>query len=173
MLAEAPVFSGSPADIIKVPLIPSFFPRFKIIFKIPPPPSASYRADGLVTTSILSIASAGINRKASTILIALDGFPSIKMVTFSFPRRLTLPSTSTDTDGTLSKTSLTVPPFTIISLPTLYTFLSSLISTVVFSNRITTSSNFWASSAKAILPKLVFSNSDFSLITRVLKEINS
>ena len=111
------------------------------MFNKPPPPSASYLADGLVITSTFSIASAGIKRKASAILIAFDGFPSISTLTLSLPRKLTFPSTSTETEGILSKTSLTVPPFTIRSFPTLYTFLSNLISTVVFSERITTSFN--------------------------------
>ncbi len=88
---------------------------------IPPPPSASYRADGFVITSTFSTASAGNSFKASAILIPAkpDGLPSIKIRTFSFPLKATVPSASTVTEGTLSKTSLTVPPFTIMSLPTL------------------------------------------------------
>ena len=82
---------------------------------IPAPPSASYRADGFVMTSTLSKASAGIVFKALAILMLFAGFPSIKILTFSLPRRLTLPSASTVTEGTLSKTSLAVPPFAIIS----------------------------------------------------------
>ncbi|MNE38995.1 hypothetical protein D3C80_1329180 [compost metagenome] len=89
------------------------------MFTIPAPPSASYLADGLVITSTFSIASAGIKRKASTIFIAFEGLSSIRIFTFSFPLKLTFPSTSTVTDGILFKTSLTVPPFTMRSLPTL------------------------------------------------------
>ncbi len=37
------------------------------------------------------------------------------MVTLSLPRKDTFPSTSTETEGTLSKTSLTVPPLTVKS----------------------------------------------------------
>ena len=88
---------------------------------IPPPPSASYLADGLVITSTFSTASAGKSFKASAMLIPAkpDGFPSIKIFTLSLPLKATVPSASTVTDGTLSNTSLTVPPLTIMSLPTL------------------------------------------------------
>ena len=158
---------------IIVPLKPWFFPFLRIIFNNPPPPSASYLAEGLVTTSTFSIASAGINRNASVILMALEGLPSIRILTFSFPLKLTVPSASTETDGMLSKTSLTVPPFTIKSEPTLYTFLSNLISTVVFSARTTTSFNCAASSAKPIVPNERFSVMFFSLMVVDLKEINS
>ncbi len=48
-----------------------------------------------------------------------DGLPLINILTLSFPLRDTFPSTSTATEGTLSKTSLTVPPLTVRSLPTL------------------------------------------------------
>ena len=119
------------------------------------------------------MASAGMIRSASTILIAFDGLPSIKILTFSFPRKLTFPSTSTDTEGIFESTSLTVPPFTIKSFPTLNTFLSSLISTVVFSARTTTSFNCAASSNSAIVPKFVLLCIDFDLISVGLNEINS
>ena len=48
---------------------------------------------------------------------------------------------STETDGTLSKTSTTLPPLTVISLPTLYILLSNLISTSVLSAIKSTFSN--------------------------------
>ena len=126
---------------------------------IPPPPSASYRADGFVITSTFSTASAGNNFSASATFIPAkpEGFPSINIFTFSFPRSATFPSVSTVTEGTLSKTSLTVPPLTIISLPTLYTLLSNLISTVDFSAIITTSCNCEISASNEKAPKKVFS----------------
>ena len=82
---------------------------------IPALPSASYRAEGFVITSTLSSASAEIVRSASAIFTAFEGFPSIRIFTLSFPRRLTFPSPSTVTEGTLSSTSLADPPLTIIS----------------------------------------------------------
>jgi gliding motility-associated-like protein len=48
------------------------------------------------------MASAGIIRKASLILIAFEGLPSINIRTFSLPRKLTFPSISTETEGTLT-----------------------------------------------------------------------
>ncbi len=120
------------------------------MFKIPAVPSASYRADGEVITSTFSIDSAGNCLSASVEFspTSPEGFPFIKIRTLSLPLSATFPSTSTDTEGTLSKTSLTVPPFTVKSLPTLYIFLSNLISTVVFSAIISTSSRASKSGSK-------------------------
>ena len=95
--------------------MPLFFPFLRIIFTIPAPPSASYLDEGLVITSILSSASAGIDCSAVATFTAFDGFPSIKTRTASLPRKLTFPSASTETDGTLFKTSVALPPLTIIS----------------------------------------------------------
>ena len=88
-LVLTPYDSGSPADTIIEPLTPLDFPFLITILIIPPPPSASYRADGLVITSTFSTASAGNNFKASATLIPAnpDGFPSINIFTFSFPLR--------------------------------------------------------------------------------------
>ena len=132
------------------PFKPCNLLRLRIIFNIPAVPSASYLAEGEVITSTFSIDSAGNCRNASVEFKPTkpDGFPLIKIRTLSFPRKATLPSTSTETDGTLSKTSLTVPPRTVKSLPTLYIFLSSLISTVVFSAIISISSKASASMNK-------------------------
>ena len=58
-LAEVLLFLGIPTLPVRVPFIPSKFCFFKIIFKIPAVPSASYLADGEVTTSTFSIDSAG------------------------------------------------------------------------------------------------------------------
>ena len=57
--AEVLLFFGSPKLPVKVPFIPSKFCLFRIIFNIPAVPSASYLADGEVTTSTFSIDSAG------------------------------------------------------------------------------------------------------------------
>lgn len=103
------------------PFIPCNLLLRKIIFRIPAVPSASYLAEGEVITSTFSIASAGNWRKASVEFkpTSPDGLPLINIRTLSFPRKETFPSTSTETDGTLSNTSLTVPPLTVRSLPTL------------------------------------------------------
>ena len=69
----------------------------------------------------------------------LDGFPFIRILAASFPLSSIFPSISVETDGILSKTSVAVPPLTVKSLPTVYIFLSSLISTVVSSAMISTS----------------------------------
>jgi len=90
-----------------------------------------------------------------------DGLPSINIFTFSLPRKATVPSASTVTEGTLSKTSLTVPPLTIMSLPTLYTRLSNFISTVDFSAITTTSSSCAASASIEITPKSVLVENSF------------
>ena len=92
-----------------------------MIFKIPAVPSESYLAEGEVITSTLSIASEGncFNASAPLKPTKAEGLPSIKIRTFSLPLKLTVPSGSTSTEGTLSKTSDAVPPFTVISLPTL------------------------------------------------------
>ena len=50
---------GSPIVVFKEPFKPVATPFLSIIFNIPAVPSASYLADGDVTTSTLSIASAG------------------------------------------------------------------------------------------------------------------
>src|SRR6185503_10286479 len=83
-----------------------------------PPPEASYLADGLVMTSTLSMASAGIWSRERVV-----GRPSTKMVGEA-PRRLTLPSMSTLTEGTLRMTSCAVPPALTMFLSTLNTFFS-------------------------------------------------
>ena len=98
---------GSPTVAFIEPLKPLATPFLRIIFKIPAVPSASYLAEGEVTTSTLSMASAGNCLSASVPLkpTSAEGFPSISILTFSLPLRLTFPSTSTSTEGTLSKTS--------------------------------------------------------------------
>ena len=97
----------------------------------------------------------------------------MRILTFSFPLRLIPPSTSTDTEGTLFRASLTVPPLVVRSLPILYIFLSNRTSTVVVSATITTSSRDSIFNPRVIVPRfvslLIFLLGKFS----VLKEINS
>ena len=138
------------------PFNPSNLLLFNMILSIPAVPSDSYLAEGEVITSTFSIDSAGncLNASVEFNPTNPDGLPLIRIRTLSFPRKATLPSTSTDTDGTLSKTSLTVPPRTVKSYPTLYIFLSSLISTVVFSAIISISSKASASIDKYCVLKV-------------------
>ncbi len=145
------------------------------MFKMPAVPSASYLAEGDVITSTRSIASAGNWRRASVPLkpTKAEGFPSINILTFSFPLKLTFPSTSTSTEGTLSKTSEAEPPLTVMSFPTLYILLSKRISTVDFSAIITTSSSVFEFSDNLIVPKSIDLSTTILSILIVLKEINS
>ena len=112
---------GVPKFKEKFPLKPTSSCFFKIILSIPAVPSASYLADGEVTTSTLSIDSAGscLNPCGPDIPTSPDGLPLIRILTLSFPLKETAPSTSTETDGTLPSTSATDPPLTVISFPTL------------------------------------------------------
>ena len=132
--------SGIPVVNCKELPKPPFLFRFKIILMIPPVPSASYFADGLVITSTFSILSEGIDSNP-LLAVKTEGFPLINIRTLEFPRKLTAPSISTLTDGTLFKISLTEPPFEIKSFPTLKTRLSNLYSVVDFSAITSISSN--------------------------------
>ncbi len=83
--------------------------------------------------------------------------PLIKILAASLPLNKILPSKSTETDGILSKTSPAFPPLTVKSLPTVYIFLSSLISTVVSSAIISTASKDSISIINEITPRSLFS----------------
>ena len=48
-----------------------------------------------------------------------EGLPLIRILTFSLPRKLIPPSTSTATEGMFCNASVTVPPFVVKSLPML------------------------------------------------------
>ena len=110
-----------PALTIKLPLSPFKLSFLKITLIIPAVPSAPYLAEGEVITSTLSIDSAGrfCSPCGPDIPTSPEGLPLIRILTFSFPLRDTLPSKSTDTEGTFPKTSATFPPLTVRSLPTL------------------------------------------------------
>ena len=127
------------------------------MFRIPAVPSASYLAEGLVITSTFSMASAGNCLRASVEPnpASAEGFPLMSILTFSLPLRLMAPSTSTFTDGTLFRASLTVAPLMVRSLPILYIFLSNLTSTVVRSPTTSTSLSWATSNASFMVPKSV------------------
>ena len=63
---------------------------------------------------------------------SVDGFPSIKMRTFSLPRKLIPPSPLTCTDGKLPNISAAVAPLLAASVPTLNTRLSKASSILAF-----------------------------------------
>ena len=124
------------------PFNPSFLLLRRIIFIIPPLPSASYLAEGEVITSTFSIASAGNSLiKDEFTPTNLDGLPFIRILAASLPLNRIFPSISVETDGILSRTSVPVPPRTVRSFPTVYIFLSNLISTDVSSANISISPN--------------------------------
>jgi len=79
---------------------------------MPPEPSGLYLAEGLVITSIRSMESAGNCESTSARLAApikaLDR-PSIRICTLVSPRKLTLPSMSTCTEGMFCSTSAALP----------------------------------------------------------------
>ena len=121
---------------------------------MPAVPSASYFEEGFVMTSTCSMLLAGSCCKifARLSLVRPEGFPSIKIVTFSLPRRLTFPSISTLTDGIFCSTSLTFPPTLIKFLSTLYTFLSRLLMYSAFSPVTVASFKFFKVGTILIIP---------------------
>ena len=122
------------------PLNPSSAPLFITILIIPPTPSGSYFAEGLVITSTFSIIEAAMfsisPRLPLPVLPLL--FPSIRMVTFASPAIDTSPSISTSTDGTFLRTSAPFPPEEDMSRPTLKIFLSIVWMNVLSSPRTST-----------------------------------
>src|ERR1700761_1679000 len=95
------------------PVKPSWAFFFITMLMIPDWPSASYFDEGLVITSMVSIALAGIDCKISVRLLPVnvDGLPLINTLTSLDPRKLKLPSTSTCTDGTLANRAVAEPPW--------------------------------------------------------------
>jgi len=108
--------------------MPTYLLLLIIILIIPETPSGSYFADGFVTISILSIVLAGICCSAS-LGSSIVGRPSINNEKLPLPRSLTLPSISTLTDGTFSRTSTAEPEIEVLCPLTLITFLSIWYST--------------------------------------------
>ena len=78
----------------------------------PPDPSALYCAGGLFSTSMRSMSLAGSCsrlRPCAAPESPAEGLPSMRMVTFASPLRLTTPSGSTLTDGSSFMTSAAEP----------------------------------------------------------------
>ena len=103
---------------------------FKMILMIPPSPSASYFAPGLVITSMLLIWLAGMDCKTSAMLLpnAVEGLPLIRNRMLELPASSTFPSTSTETWGTFLSISVATPPCEVRSFSALKTILSILFS---------------------------------------------
>ena len=93
---------------------------------IPPIPSGSYFAEGLLITSTRSIMAAGIlsTMARRSPCVRPLGLPSISTFTFWSPRRLILPSISTSTEGIFFNASDAVPPITVRLWSTKKIFLS-------------------------------------------------
>ena len=92
-------------------------------------PSASYRAEGFVMTSTCLMILARDRSEPigiSSTTRVLKGAHRLIFEHLRYPRKLTFPSMSTDTEGTLSNISSAVPPVFAKSLPTLNTVLSNL-----------------------------------------------
>ena len=117
-------------------------------------PSGSYFADGLVMTSTRSIELAGIcSRNAFWAApVNPEGLPSMRICTCEEPRSDTLPSMSTATEGTLTSSSLAVPPAAERSFPTLNTLRSMSISRELASSTTTASSKALTRGLRAMLP---------------------
>ena len=81
---------------------------------IPATPSGSYFAEGLVMISMVSMLLAGICCRASEPCKML-GRPSMSTVNEELPRKLTLPSMSTWTEGVFSKAVTAEPPCAMMS----------------------------------------------------------
>ena len=97
---------------------------------IPPKPSASYFAPGLVMTSTDFISLAGIDCNTSAIFEpkAILGLPLIKNRMLEVPANCTLPSISTETMGIFFNKSVATPLCALISFSALKTILSILFS---------------------------------------------
>ena len=130
-------------------------------------PSGLYLAEGLVINSTFLIAVEGICCK-STAAGTLLGLPSIKIRTFSLPRKLMFPVwLSTETDCTLFNNSDAVAPAVVKSLPTLMTFRSIFCTTEEVSATTTTSFNSAKSSDRYTFPKSIFCFSELISIFSV------
>ena len=150
--------SGVPTLIFATPFnpkAPEVF-SFNLIFMMPDMPSGSYLAEGLVITSTLSTELAGIcsSSVSKSFPIISYGRPLISTLTLEEPRSVTVPSLSTETLGTVSNTSVAVPPLDTRFLSTLTTRLSSWYSTMVRSALTCTSSIITALGEICILPSL-------------------
>ena len=156
----APKFSGYPVVLSNAALNPWVVFFFSTMLMIPAIPSASYRADGLVMISTLSIRFPCKPANPPPLIPTIvDGFPSTKIRTFSLPLSLTPPSPSTWTEGKLPKISAAVAPLLAKSVPTLNIRLSKASSILAFCPFTVTSAKVLVLDLILIVPKLTL---DFS-----------
>ncbi len=122
---------------------------------IPPMPSGSYFAEGLVITSTRSIMAAGIlsTMARRSPCVRPLGLPSISTFTFWSPRRLILPSISTSKEGILFNASEAVPPCTVRLWSTKKIFLSMVWINCGTSPITSTSCSCIIETDKAIVPR--------------------
>jgi len=116
---------------------------------------ALYFAPGFAITSIFSMEPAGIDFKASD-LVMEEIFPLIITVTFPWPLKVISPSGSIETEGILFKISVAVLPADEMSFSTLKTILLGLNSTAFFSPTISTSPRISVSNSISMIPKFKF-----------------
>ena len=122
------LLSYSPAIVVILPFSPSKAPRLSTILIIPPTPSGSYFADGLVITSTLSTIATCILSTIPRLFepVSPDRLPSIRIVTFASPAMDTSPSILTSKVGTFLSRSNPVPPAAVRFFPTLKICLSTV-----------------------------------------------
>ena len=129
-----------------LPFKPSYLPFFSTILIIPAIPSGSYFADGEVMTSTLSMRDAGMLSTSFPPSPVRLGLPFTSIFTLGFPLKVTSPSWSTTTMGTLLSTSSAVPLSAMISSEELYISLSVSNSKMGLSSITFTASNSMADS---------------------------
>ena len=140
--------------IVNPPLVPASVCCFSTMLMMPATPVASSRAEGFETTSIVVTTSAGSCARKLPSCPPFSGLgrPLIWMITPELPRKLTMLSMSTSTDGTLRSTSSAVPPRTLGMSWTTYAFRSGASSTSARRSRTTTEFNATATGISATVP---------------------
>ncbi len=138
--------SADPAPTETIPFKPSRLFFFSITLIIPPVLAASNFAEGFVINSTFSILSAGIWSSVSMV-----GLPSTHTCGELFLNNI-FPSTSTDTEGMIFRTSNPVPPAEVRLFSTLKIFLSIPNWSAGFSEMTVTLPNCFISGCITIFP---------------------
>ncbi len=140
---------------LTIPLHPSISLFFVLILIIPTAPSASFLAEGVVNTSILSICPAEICSKAAA-PFKEPGFPSIYTLNPELPRKVISPSASTRIEGVCIRMSAAVPPAAERNSAASITCLSSLYTTCRLRPVTTTSDKSCSLSSSRISGNTIF-----------------
>ena len=163
---------------LNVAVYPSSPPPTVTMFRIPPTPSASYFALGLVITSMCLMELAGILFRTSVglLLIMLLGLPLTYTLKLLLPFTLMLSSPSTVTRGTLRSISRTEFDLESGSSCTLYSILSISAFTNGFWATISTCPNSLEASVIYMVPKSTdfspgFTEKFFTILFRPTEEI--